>query len=460
VTDVVVLAVVVSCALAIIAILFGLYAFLARKGLPLAFAGMVIVVTLGTEYALRPFQILSSGEFGWEPSIVRPLAEVNPDAVALASIMSVIGVALFALFLIRPWVSVHNRLASQTELLTPTGTTGSAMSVPLGLATAVAVVASSAVALQLGRVGGSLEGEFGRQNIGSGYTYLLVNLAGLSALVALAALPRRTLLRQRTRLVIAVSYAAFVGIHFLVLGGRAEIIIVTVALLVVVTARLARPRKPVLVVILLLAIVALGLHRVTTREFFGDPGGKSKLSLALASLQDPLALVTRYDVSAYDKLVLLEEVQPPLLFGETYLAALLSPLPGQDRAMIEGGNRQFTKVFIPDRYQRGVTYEGVSMLGEARFNFGWLGPPFAAGLAGFAYGALVRRAHRGRQWLLTLALATGVFPSLVRADALNTAALGGSLIVFTLLISAIVTRRQRQHSHAVTQRAPGRAYSN
>lgn len=445
-TDVVVAVVVVVCALTVMAISMGLYAFLARQSLSLAFVGMVFVVTLGTEYCLRPFQILSSGEFGWEPSIVRPLATVEPDALALASIVSVVGVALFALFVRLPSGSLNGRRSSASEADSP-ATHGSTMSVPLGLATIVAVVASSAIALQLGRLGGSLEGEFGRQNIGSGYTYLLVNLAGLSALVALVTLPRSTLLRRRTRVLLLASYGAFVAIHFLVLGGRAEIIIVTVAILVVGTARLRRPRKPVLVAILLLATVALGIHRVTTREVFGEPAGTSKVSLAVASLQDPLALVTRYDVSAYDKLVLLEEVQPPLLYGETYLAALLSPLPGRDISTLEGGNRQFTKEFIPDRYERGVTYEGVSMLGEARLNFGWLGPPLVAALAGLAYGQLVRHAHRGRRWLLTLALATGIFPSLIRADALNTAALGGSLIVFTLLISAMVTRHQGQRAH-------------
>ncbi len=452
-TDVVVATVVIACALAVMAISLGLYAFLARQSLSLAFVGMVLVVTLGTEYCLRPFQILASGEFGWEPSIVRPLVTVDPDALAVASILSVVGVALFALFLVLPAGSVNRRRSSGATTDSPV-TTGSAMSVPLGLATVVAVLASSIIALQLGRLGGSLKGEFGRQNIGSGYTYLFVNLAGISALVALVGLPRTKLRRRRTRFLLLASYVAFVSVHFLVLGGRAEIIIFTVALLVVVTARLGRPRKPALAVILLLAILALGVHRVTTREFFGELGGTSKLSLAVASLQDPLALVTRYDVSAYDKLVLLEEVRPPLRHGETYLAALLSPLPGQDISNLEGGNRQFTKEFIPDRYRRGVTYEGVSMLGEARFNFGWLGPPLVAALAGFAYGQLVRHAHQGRRWLLILALATGIFPSLVRADALNTAALGGSLIVFTLLISAIVTRRQVNRANAEVERTP------
>jgi hypothetical protein len=320
------------------------------------------------------------------------------------------------------------------------------MSVPLSLATAVAVVVSTAVALQLGRFGGSFEGDFGRQNVGSGYIYLFVNLAGISALVAIASLPLASLARWRTRLLLAGSYGIFVAIHSLVLGGRAEIIIVTIAVLVVTTARLGRPRKTVLLVTLLLATLALGVYRLTTREVFAVPMGESKLSLAVESLKDPLGLVTRYDVSAYDKLVLLEEVQPNLRYGDTYLAALLSPIPGTEALAPEGGNRQFTEEFIPKRYQRGVTYEGVSMFGEARLNFGWLGVPIAGALAGYMYGWFIRRATTDRQWMLIVAMAGGVFPSLIRADALNTAALGASLTVFTLVVSAVVTRQQRQHA--------------
>lgn len=443
-TDLVTTVVIIWCALVNLIVLVWLYAALARKGLAAAFLGMVFLATLGTEYSLRPFQILSSGEFGWEPSIVRPLTEVEPDALALASIFSVVGVALFSFSLV--WASSRNsgRRTPRSKLAEATVGSGTAsMRVPLGLATLLAVIASGGIALQLGRIGGSLEGEFGRQNIGSGYTYLFVNLAGLSALVAMVALRERVLTRWRTRLVLAGSYLAFVLIHLLILGGRAEIIIVSIALLLVMTARLGRPKKPVLLAILVVATFALGLYRVTTRESFGNHLGESKVAMAISALQDPLALITRYDVSAYDKLVLLDEVGPELRYGETYAAALLAPLPGNDLTTLEGGNRQFTRVFIPERYRRGVTYEGISMLGEARFNFGWLGPPIVAILAGFCYGQLVRRARDHRQWLLTLSLAAGIFPSLVRADALNTAALGGSLIVFTLLISAVVARRRK-----------------
>jgi hypothetical protein len=312
--------------------------------------------------------------------------------------------------------------------------------VPLSLITGLAVVASSVVALRLGSIGGSLKGSFGRQHVGSGYLYLVVNLAGLSVLVALASLPIANLKVGRTRMILTCSFVAFLGIHLLVLGGRAEIIIITLSALIITTMRLARPRKSVLVAALFCATFVLALDRVATREAY-VPGNEtsSPASLAMKSLRDPLGLVTRDDVSAYDKLVLLEESHGPLRHGETYVAALLGPLPGKGR--VEGGNRAFTKQFLPSRYERHVTYEGISLLGEAWFNFGLLGPPFVGVLTGWVYGALLRKADRSRAWLLVFALATGTFPSLVRADLLNTLALGGSLVVFSLLIMKFVITR-------------------
>lgn len=457
--------IVLSSALASGAILLYLYAFLARRGRAAAFLGMVFVATLGIEYCLRPLQIMSSHEFGWEPSIVRSLAAISPDALALASVQSLAGVSVFAICVVLPWSSNAMRRVTSSEVSSSAVSStedahAASIRLSLGLTSLVAVLLSGAVALQLGRIGGSFAGDFGRQNIGSGYLYLFVNLAGISALVSLASLPLQSLARWRTLAVLFISYIAFVAIHFLILGGRAEVIIVTIAALVVLTARLGRPKMPALVVILLCAVLALGLYRVVTR----DPslsGGASRLSLAASSLQDPLALVTRYDVSAYDKLVLLELNPRELQYGSTYLAALLAPIPGTEGLAPEGGNRQFTRDFIPNRYHRGVTYEGISMLGEARYNFGWVGPPIAAGFAGYIYGLFIRRAKADRRSMLVLAMAAGVFPSLIRADALNTAALGVSLTIFALFVSAVITRNGQSGPRLSRRRAllgvaPGR----
>jgi hypothetical protein len=212
------------------------------------------------------------------------------------------------------------------------------------------------------------------------------------------------------------------------------------------------------VAVLLLSTFALSLYRVTTRETFNAPVGESKMSRVVAAIQDPLGLVTRYDVSSFDKLVLLEEDRPALRFGSTYASALLAPIPGADSATLQGGNRAFTERYIPERYARNVTFEGVSMLGEAHLNFGPLGVPLAGAAAGWAFGTFLRRAG-DRRWMLVLAMAAGLFPSLIRADALNTAALGASLIIFTLFVSTLVTRRQhtRRPNSGARRRRPAPA---
>lgn len=442
--------IVVLSAIGCLIILFSLYRFLARQGLQSALLGMVIMLTLGTEYCLRPVMIITSGEFGWEPSVMRPLAASDASSLAIASTIILLALAVFSFCTA---LSSHPRAGDNSDSSGPFQGTqqASSMRLPTGALATVGILVSAMIALRLGRIGGSLQGDFGRLRFGSGYTYLLVNLAGLSVVVALASLPLEALTRRGTKVVLGLSYAVFVGVHFLILGGRAEIIIVTISILMVTTARLEKPRKVALVFGLMLASVLLGLQRVSTREAFAPQNRNAAPSkLAVEALRDPLALLTRYDVSAYDKLVLLEQAEGDLGHGETYVAALLGPIPGAGVSNLEGGNREFTKRFLPRRYARGVTYEGISMFGEARYNFGWLGPPLAGALAGGAYGALVKRARRSRTWLVTLAVATGILPSLVRADALNTSALGGSLIVLTLLIWLAAARRQHRHQAGAT----------
>jgi len=338
----------------------------------------------------------------------------------------------------------------------------SVLGLPLSMLTVVSVVVSATIALQLGSVGGALTGDFGRQNVRSGYAYLLVNLAGVGVLVAVASLPIYALRRWSTRFILAGGYSAFLAVHLLVLGGRAEIIIISVALLTLTTHRLGRPRKWTLAAVLIVSTAALGVVRVATREAFVS-GGRDEAPVALvaSALRDPVALITKYDVSAYDKLVILEQAGGRLGNGETYVAALLSALPSTPPAGLEGGNRAFTRRFFPARYARGVTYEGISMFGEARYNLGWIGPPLAGALAGWGYGTLIRTSRRGGMSLLVLSLSAGVFPNLVRADALNTAALGGSLILFTLLMNGLITKRKQRSTPSLPARprAPTRSPS-
>lgn len=423
-------------------VLVALYRYLARIGVVEAFFGMIIIASWGTEYALRPVSIILRGEFGREQGVLRFLRNVNPDALATAAVVAftctavlAVGVALGA----REPSGNTTRLRSAGPRLG--GRAVRQMRLPLTALVIFTVAASTAAALRLGRFGGTFSGEPGRQNVESGFVYVLVNLAGLCVLIALVSLTRATLRRGKTIAVLGGAYVTFLATHLLVLGGRAEIIIVSIALVMVLQHQLGRPGKAVLAVGLIVATAGLSLYRAATRDVFADSTNDgSGLQVALSSLADPLDLVTRYDVSAYDKLILMEDVRVPLAFGTTYAATLQIPFPGI-AAGLEGGNRVYTRDFIPARYRRGVTFDGISMLGEARYNFGWLGSISVAALCGLAYGWLLRRSREGGRWILVAALAAGLFPSLIRADALNSIALGGTMIVFTLVIWTAVTRR-------------------
>ena len=440
----------VLVALANLGLVVACYRHLSRFGAASAFMGLIVVATWATEYTLRPIGILADGEFGREAGFLRYLQEVSPSAITDANFVSLASTAALAIGLI---VSFHG--GARKAIAPNTGrvpgeviplqrpapaTLTRRLRLPVAPLLAFAVIASVAVALRLGTLGGALNGEFGRLN-SNGLLYLLVNMVGLVVLVALVSMQAEVLARSSSRRALAASYLIFVAIHLLVLGGRAEIIIVTIAAVMITTERFGRPGRRTLLIGLVVATMLLGVQRVATRESLAPENRQTpRVTLALRSLSDPLALVTRYDVSAYDKLVLLEEADPALAGGATYLAAVGAPAPGSTLQGPEGGNRAFTRLFIPARYERDVTFEGISMLGEARYNFGWIGAPLLAALAGGLVGGLLRRSRRSEKWQLTSALVVGLFPSLVRADAVNTAALGGSLVVLTLTLLALATR--------------------
>ncbi len=436
--------------LANIGILVACYRHLARFGESSAFLGLIVLATWGTEYGLRPISILIDREFGRAGGYLRYLTEISPAGLTDANLVSLVSTGALALGLTTGFhgLSPRSNAADRTSSLAPIipQHRPAAMSLrrrlrlPIGPLLALAVVISAAIALQLGTLGGALNGQFGRLN-SNGILYLFVNMVGLVLLVTLASMQPDAMAQRSTRRALLGSYLVFVAIHLLVLGGRAEVIIVTIAAVMILTGRFRRPGHRALITGLVVATLLLGVQRVTTREALAPENlQSSRVTLALRSLADPLALITRYDVSAYEKLLLLEEADPPLAGGATYLAALGAPVPGSRLEGPEGGNRAFTRLFIPARYERDVTFEGISLLGEARYNFGWVGPPVFALLAGALLGGLLRRARRSDPWRLTSALVLGIFPSLVRADAVNTAALGGSLIVLTLTLLAVVTR--------------------
>lgn len=456
--------------LANLGILLACYRHLSRFGAASAFLGLIVFATWATEYALRPIGVMAEGEFGREAGFLRYLQEVSPGALTDANLVSLASTGAFAIGLVVSFHGGSRKPATSRPGLAPRAVISvrprqrasltRRLRLPVAPLLALAVFASAVVALRLGTLGGALNGEFGRLN-SNGLLYLLVNMVGLVLLVALVSMQPDVMARRSSRRALVASYLVFVAIHLLVLGGRAEIIIVTIAAVMIMTERFGRPRRRTLMIGLVGATLLLGVQRVATREALAPENRQtSRITLALRSLTDPLALVTRYDVSAYDKLVLLEEADPSLAGGTTYLAAVGVPAPGSTVQGPEGGNRAFTRLFIPARYERDVTFEGISMLGEARYNFGWIGPPLVAALAGGLLGGLLRRSRRSGKWQLTSALVVGLFPSLVRADAVNTAALGGSLVILTLTLLALATRSSLlQHRYLNPAPVPSYAHS-
>jgi hypothetical protein len=435
-----------AVALANLGMLCVAYRRLSRTGLTGAFLGLVVLSAWGTEYVLRPITVMLDGEFGRENGYHRVLNVLDPAPVIDANIISLVSTFVFTTTLIAFHCSRQRMVTDATQRSEAHGRRRR-LRLPLIPLFGVSLLASGFAALQIGSLGGALNGQFGRQNVSSGYFFVFVNVGGLSVLVALATLPVERLRQRWTKRILALGYLGFVALHLLVLGGRAEVIIVTIAAVMILTTRTGRPQLRTLVVGLLLATAGLGVHRVTTREAFSsEVTDKSQVELALDAIRNPLALVTRYDVTAYDKLILMEQADPALGLGSTYLPALTAPIPGAPTAGSEGGNRVFTRLFIPDRYERSVTFEGISMLGEARYNFGWIGPPMVAAFAGWALGSITRRAGRGPMWLLAGALSAGILPGVIRADAFNTVALGGSLVIFTLGLTAIATRTRLTHA--------------
>lgn len=400
-------------------------------------AAITFWFVLGIEYCLRPLAVIGEGQLGWDVSSFRQLGVGDSRWLTSASYLSLLGVASFVFGLRLSFGSASNSRVQLPETEDLVRRKGMSPVVLLMLA----LLASSSTASQYGNLGASIEGVFGRQRIGSGYLYSLVNLVAVCVIVVLAVTPRENLMRARLQLSLLLASCGFVLIHILILGGRAEILIFALGVATITFGRFRRPRLKTLAVLALLGAIGLGVLRVATREaFYLENRSTSRTQLVVDSLKNPISLITRGDVSAYDKLVMMER-RPDLVGGETtYLSALAAPLPGKSSLALRSGNRVFTERFIPGRFSKGVTFEGISYLGEARFNMGWLGIPFAGVLLGTFYGWVLARSVRSSPWLIASALSLGMFPSIIRADAFNNVALAGSLSLVSLMCFYAVRR--------------------
>lgn len=428
-----------------------------RYGEPYAIASLVILVALGLEYCLRPLAIASSGEYGWDPESLTKVTAADAHAILDASVIGAITVLVFTIVvrIVATYRVAGSPSAANLRRADLLATRNASRTVvPLLI---VANVVSVGLALTYGSFGQALAGNLGRENVTSGYVFSLVNLAPTAVVIVLRTATLEQLRTKRIRMTLWLTFAATLSVETLILGGRAEIITFATAAIVLARSRFGAPNGRRLVLAIIVAILASSVYRVASREaYYPQNYGTPRSTLIARSFENPLALITRGDISSFDKLIVISASDARLSPGSTYEAAALAPLPGKATANHEGGNVAFTRLFLPDRFERGVTYEGVSWVGEGILNFGVLGALAVIALFGVAYGFLLRRARFGVT--VTLALALGLLPAVVRGDAFNLVALtfsiGMCVAITAVLRVVMVGTRPVEMPRRLTPRAP------
>jgi hypothetical protein len=415
------------------------------RGEPYCSVTIVATFVLGMEFVLRPLAIFVSEQTGWDPTTVRQVNSGDSSSIVFASVQSVVGVTLFCVAMV-VGACLFAGVDGSSDMSRFRSASSAVSKKPvLTLYTwllSVTLAVTLLVGLRYGNFGDALAGTFGRSQLDSGYIYSLVNVAPLAVLLVLHDAPKAQLTRGPLRTGLILVSAASGCVYLLILGGRVEFLTLSIAAIVLMRGRFGRPAVGALVIGALTLTLASGVYRVVTREaLYAENIGTPPSALVSRSLSDPLSLITRGDVSAFDKMTRIHASSIRTI-SSTYEAALRAPLPGRVEGYAgEGGSRTFTRLYLPDRYLRSATYEGVSLPGEAMMNLG----PWTAGLplalAGLALGSLTRFRRR-RLGFMSLALGTGLLPTLLRADAFNTVALASSLslaLAFVVFVGKVFT---------------------
>ena len=397
---------------------------------PHSVVAIVISTVLSLEFVLRPLSIATSRTIGWDPDTTRNLVTSDGWPLAIAAVSSVLCTSAI---LVPVVLATRPRTAARIGKTVLRSGKRATRVVSVRLTLLIATATSVAVALQYGSFGDVVDGSFGRQSIGAGYVYALISAGPLAVLFALAKEGRQIVAATASKVSFVVAWLVSCSLYVLVLGGRAEVITLTVAAVVLMRWRFQWPSRGALAVGILVVVVAASLYRVSTREIYYESNDQLTASeLVKSSLRDPLGAITRGDISTFDKLVVLQTGSQEPMLGETYRNGFIVPFP--DFVLTaggEGGSATFTRLYIPRRYLLGTTYEGVSLPGEGMLNFGLLGGPGACLAWGMACGAILRRSQR---FGLALPLVVGLFPTVFRSDFANAAALTAALTVASLAV--------------------------
>lgn len=418
---------------------------------------LAIAALLTLEYVVRPIDVLIRGEIGWDERTTRRLEIAEFSDAVLLALGAILLLSLTAVFSreyifgsiaksgrvsVKPSARVERFVRPGVKVLVLLSIS---IAVFLGLGTSIAATSNV------------FAGEFGRQNFGSGYAYLAINLLSPIAIgVKAAEMRSRRANSKLANRVLAAGLFAFTSFHVLVTGGRTELIFTFVALSALYFMRNDRRklRRPVFGLVLIGALAAS--YRVLTREaLFAENASISRWDLLVERWSNPLSLLLSGDVSSFDKLALLSTANFEQQGGATYAAVVTVPLGGEAQ---DGGNRAFTSIADPFRYESLPTSEGVSYLGEAVLNFGLLGALFAAVLLGLLSSFFDSRANTSPMWLAVWAGWIGSLPTLFRADFLNFTAALMPLIVLSGCVSWWVSRSQALvfEPDVITRRHPAR----
>jgi O-antigen/teichoic acid export membrane protein len=384
------------------------------------------------EYVVRPMYILATGTWGWSATTFAPL-DASRVAFAHATTLAVIGVLPLTAAVV-----YGSRLTALPRLVHDVGTSDSvrvrmALTVGfgisvLGLAAIHAPFANSAW-LDV------------RSIAVSGYAYALSYGASggvLAALLLVGTDPIRGTARLKG-IWIAAFLAAFIYGSFL--GGRAEILTLLIAAIVIYSFRFRPISMRTLSIAGAIGLVVLVGYRVVVRDPHNQANvGLTASQVAASSLRHPFAAAFKSgDVSAFDKLVLLEQRWTgPSLDGSTLLSAVTAPLPKEFfPAKPRGANDVLTNRLYPSLYASRTSLVGASLFGEGFMNFGVIGVPLLASLLGIALVAGYRLAFRGRTYLLLYALLIARVPGFVRGDVFDGVLQLGVAAAMTVLVIGI-----------------------
>lgn len=422
-----------------------------RSGRPSS--GLLLAALFGLEYMLRPLYIYDRGEIGWDPGTFTPVA-AGGDSFSSALVLATMAISVLTCAFAATRYLRTNRAA--LHHLGSAGHTGPWRGATLWtVSTAALIVVSAVLASRAADGGSAFSGDFGRQNFATGYAYFAVNLpmtAILSGLV-LAHSHGEKIWARRPRRLLALGIP-FIAVHTLWTGGRNESIALLVGVSMLGLLQASKIRLRYLVVGAAISILALASYRVSTREVLYS-GELQEISLVSEISQDPIGVIVRGDVSSFDKLYILHRTGETNLGGATYVSASTILLPGFADA--DGGNQVLTRIADPDRYDRGVTFEGVSYFAEAYLSFGRAGLLIAAAALGVAAGVLDRWARTARlSGLFVWAMFQGALPTLIRADAENYVAAFAPHFVLGVGLLLLLQRRTVALPEAIHPSWPSR----